>query len=67
LAIIGVFELLTGAEAISYRDVRVASRCCTGNWRQDAASTGTLEASRYVAAAILAASDGGFQPQVPHP
>jgi hypothetical protein len=34
------------------------------NWRQDAALTGTLEARRYVAAAILAASECGFQPRL---
>src|ERR1017187_7899719 len=35
---------------------------------RDAAMTGTLEACRYiVAAAILAASNGGFQPRVSHP
>ena len=36
------------------------------DWRQDVAVTGTLEACRYnVAAAILAASDSGFQPRIP--
>jgi hypothetical protein len=34
------------------------------NWRQYAAMAGTLEARRYVAAAILAASERGFQPRV---
>ncbi len=35
-------------------------------WRQDAALTGTLEACRHlVEAAILAASQCGFQPRVP--